>query len=216
MITLDIETRDVKVNPKHVRNAGRVPGVYYGRGTASTNISVAKLPFAKALAEAGESTIVSLKLGKESIDALIHDVDLDPVTGEPRHVDFYIVSKDRVVEVAVPIEYIGEAPVEKLGGVVMRVMHELEIEALPAALPHSIIVDISVLAKIGDHISVRDLKLPAGVTAVTPESETIVLAEAPREEKEEEVKPVDLSAIEVEQKGKKEEEAEDGESAKAE
>lgn len=206
MITLNVELRDVKVNPKHFRRAGKVPAVYYGPGRVSTAIAVEEASFRKAFAEAGESTIVVLNTPKESIDALIHGVDQDPVTGDPIHVDFYIVAKDRKVEVAVPIEYIGDAPVEKQGGVVMKVMREIEVAALPAALPHAIPVDLSVLANIGDHITVADLDLPVGVTAVTPATETVALAEAPHEEKEEEAKPVDLSAIEVEKKGKEEEE----------
>lgn len=211
MITLEAELRDVKVNPKHVRTAGKVPAVYYGRGKESTPIAVSLSAFKKVLAEAGESTIITLKTPKETLDALIHDVDLDPVTSTPAHIDFYIVSKDRKVTVGVPIEFIGIAPVEKVGGIVMKVMHEIEIEALPSALPHSIVVDLSTLVNLGDHISVGSLNLPVGVEAVTPLTETIALAEAPQEEKEEVAAPVDLSAIEVEKKGKKEEEGDEEE-----
>lgn len=206
MITLEAELRDVKVNPKHVRTAGNIPGVYYGPGKDSTSITISSALFKKALAEAGESTIVSLKLPKETVDVLIHDVDHDPVTGDPIHVDFYVVAKDRKVTVSVPLEFVGTAPVEKLGGLVMKVMHEIEIEALPSALPHEIMVDLSSLAAIGDHISVGTLVLPPGVQAVTSLNETVVLAESPHEEKEEVAPAADLSTIEVEKKGKKEDE----------
>jgi large subunit ribosomal protein L25 len=208
MITLEAEIRDVKVNPKHVRKAGKVPAVYYGSGKESTAIAIARLPLEKAILEAGESTIISLKTPTGAFDALIHDVDHNPVTGEPIHVDFYIVAKDRKIEVDVPLEYTGTAGAEKEGGVVMKIMHELRIEALPGALPSHITVDLSSLAKINDQITVSDLKLPAGVEAMVAENEVVALAAAPKEEEEAPVAAVDMSAIEVEKKGKKEEEEE--------
>jgi len=213
MITLEAEIRDVKVNPKHVRKAGKVPAVYYGSGKESTAISVARPPLEKAILEAGESTIISLKTPTGSFDALIHDVDHNPVTGEAIHVDFYIVAKDRKLEVDVPIEYTGTAPAEKDGGVVMKIMHELRIEALPSVLPSHFIVDLSSLAKINDQITVGDLKLGAGVETKVALTEVIALAAAPTKEEEVVVAPVDISAIEVEKKGKKEEEGEGAEEA---
>jgi large subunit ribosomal protein L25 len=91
-------------------------------------------------------------------------------------------------------------------------MHEIEIEAQPSALPHHIEVDISVLATYADQIHANDLNLPAGVVLapdVNPE-EVVALVDAPKEEKEEEAAPIDLSAIEVEKKGKKDEEGAEG------
>lgn len=206
MITLEATLRDVKVNPKHVRKSGNIPAVYYGPGKGSTAIAVSTVQFKKVHAEAGESSVITLKMPKESLDALIHDVTLDPVSGVPVHVDFYIVAKDRKVEVSVPLEFEGVAPAEKDGAVIMKIMHELLIEALPAKLPQHITVDLSVLAKVDDHIAVGDLELGEGVEALVPGTEVIALAAAPKEEKEEEVKPIDLTAIEVEKKGKTEEE----------
>ena len=124
--------------------------------------------------------------------------------GEPIHCDFYIVAKDRLLQVEVPLEFTGIAPAEKLGGVVVKVMHALPIEALPAALPQHITVDLSLLVNLDSHISVSDLMLGAGVRATIAAHEVIASIIVPQEEKEE--TPMDLSAIEVEKKGKKEEE----------
>jgi len=208
MITLEAELRDVKVNPKMIRKGGKIPAVFYGPGQSSTPISVPKLTFEKAYAEAGESSIISLKTPKGTLDALIHDVERDPVLGDPVHADFYVVAKDRVIEVDVPIEFIGVAPAEKLGGIVMKVIHELRIEALPAKLPQHITVDLGKLETLESHISVGDLSIPEGVEVLVPATEMVAVVTLPQEEKEEVAAPVDLSAIEVEKKGKKEEEGE--------
>ena len=206
MITINAEARDVKVNPKMIRKQGKIPAVFYGAGQETTSISVGRAEFIKALKDAGESSIISLKTPKGALDALIHDVALDPVMGDPIHVDFYITSKDHKLEVDVPIEYIGVAPAEKLGGVVVKIMHEMRIESLPATLPHLITVDLAVLTELNSHLLVKDLVLPVGVKALVPATEVIALVSQPQVEKEPTAAP-DLASIEVEKKGKKEEEA---------
>ena len=82
MITLDAVLRDVKVNPKMIRKQGLIPAVFYGAGQTTTSISVDKIKFRKVLEEAGESSIISLKTPNGVLEALIHDVGLDPVIGE--------------------------------------------------------------------------------------------------------------------------------------
>jgi len=139
---------------------------------------------------------------------LIHDVDYDLITGEPRHADFYIFEKGHKVEIDVPIEFIGVSPaVKDLAGVLMKIMHEIKIEAEPANLPHQIDVDISSITELEGQILAKDLILPKGVTLVENPEEVVVTVATPKAEKVEEVEvSADLSQIEVEKKGKKEEE----------
>lgn len=214
MITLVAELRDVKVNPKVIRRQGKIPAVFYGNGKESTPIMVDAPVFKKVYEEAGESTIISLETPKGKLEALIHDVALDPVIGNPIHIDFYIVAKDQKLQVDVPIEFIGSAPAEKLGGIVMKVMHEIRIEALPAKLPSHITVDLSQLVDMESSITVADLSLGEGVRALVPLTETVAGVTVPHEEEEVVAAPIDLSAIEVEKKGKKEEEGTEGEEKK--
>lgn len=209
MITLNAEARDVKVNPKMIRKQGKIPAVFYGSGQVSTSIQVDKIAFMKVLSEAGESSIISLKTPNGVLDALIHDVDLDPVLGDPIHADFYITAKDHKLEVDIPLEFVGVAPAEKLGGIVMKLMHELRVEALPGKLPQHLTVDLSALTLLDSHITVADVKLGDGVRALLAGTEVVAGVTMPQEEKEE-AAPMDLSAIEVEKKGKKEEEGEEG------
>jgi len=166
--------------------------------------------FEKAFKEAGESTIVTIVLDGEEHDTLIHEVDFHPVKGTVSHVDFYVVEKGKKVTVNVPLEFEGIAPAEKtLGGTLIKVMHEVEIEALPKNLPHEIMVDISTLIDFESQIHASDLKLPEGVELITTPEEVIALVQEPREEEPEEApEAVDISSIEVEKKGKKEEEPE--------
>lgn len=199
MTTLTVARREV-AGPKApaLRRAGALPAVVYGAHQGATAIVVDARAFGKALALAGESTIVSLEGLGASLPTLIHEVDLDPVTHLPRHVDFYAVTKGEKVEVAVPLEFVGESPAVKAGANLVRVLHELTVEADPVNLPHELVVDVSILAEIGAQIHARELILPAGVTLVTDPEEVVALIQEVEEEPVEEAAPADLSAIEVE------------------
>ncbi|MDD2657314.1 MAG: 50S ribosomal protein L25, partial [Candidatus Pacebacteria bacterium] len=164
----------------------------------------------KVLREAGEATIVALEGLGASLPTLIHEVVLDPLTSLPRHVDFYAVTKGEKVEVAIPLVFVGESAAVVAGANLVKVMHELEVEADPMNLPHNIEVNIATLVALGDKIHVSDLVLPAGVTLVAPPEEVVALVQEVVEEKEEVALPADISAIEVEKKGKEEEGAEEG------
>lgn len=206
MITLNIEKRDKSVDLDKLRKEGKMPAVFYGKKTESTPISVSQKDFIKVWKEAGESGVVSLK-GDKAVDVLIHEVSMDPVKDVPLHVDFYVFEKGKKLEVDIPLEFIGVSPaVKDLGGNLVKVLHEIKISADPQNLPHSISVDISKLATFEDQILASDLVLPKGVDLAELPHEVVASVEEPRGEEPAESTPVDLSAIEVEKKGKKEEE----------
>lgn len=190
-----------------VRASGRIPAVFYGFGKESTPVSVPSIDFIKLFKQAGETTAITLDMGGEKVPTLIHDIQRDPVTGEPTHVDFLVVDMNKEAEVAVPIEFTGLAEAEKSGiGMVMKIMHEVEVRALPANLPHSIVVDITGLVTLQDVIHAKDLTLPNGVSLMTDGEDVVASVSAYVEEKEE-APVLDLEAIEVvDQKGKKPEE----------
>lgn len=205
MLTLDIEKRIVTGKRKNMPS-DFMPAVYYGFKETSTPITISKSAFKKVLREAGESSVVILSGDGKKIEALIHEIDFDPIKGEPRHADFYVVEAGKKVEVSVPLHFEGVSPaVKNLGGILVKVLHEIKIEAFPKDLPHSITVNIETLVDFDSQIHVKDITLPKGVASLEESEEVVALVSAPKEEKEEEAAPIDLSAIEVEKKGKKEE-----------
>ncbi len=212
-MTIDIkaEKRDKIGKLKTVRDAGFLPAVYYGHKKASTPIQIKKTDFLKAWKNAGESSVIKLSTPDGDMEALIHDVDLDPVTGIPRHADFYIFEKGHKVEVAVPIEFVGiSTAVKDLGGVFMKVLHELKVKAEPANLPHQIEVDIASITALEGQILASEIKLPKGVELMEHPDDVVATVATPKAEKVEEEAPVDLSQIEVEKKGKQEADSAEG------
>lgn len=210
-ITIKADKREKIGKLESLRNAGFMPAVFYGHKKEATPIQIKKNDFIKAWKNAGESTVIKLDTPNGEIEALIHEVDLDPLTNEPRHADFYVFEKGHKVEIAVPLEFIGISPaIKDLGGVLMKIMHEMKVKAEPSNLPHQIEVDISLITELEGQILAKDIVLPKGVELMEHAEEVIVTVATPKaEKKEEEVAPADLSQIEVEKKGKQEPEGEE-------
>ncbi|MDA1334551.1 MAG: 50S ribosomal protein L25 [bacterium] len=201
-----------------LRASGRVPAIVYGAGSKeSLSLSVVSGDFVRLWKKAGESTILSLSIdgdGKKNV--LIHDVAMDPVTQKPLHVDFYEVSKDHKLKVNVPFVFDGESrAVKELGGMLEKVLHDAEVEAFPDKLPHELIIDISKIATFDDHITLGDIKMPEGAT-LTGEPESLVAKVNPPRTQEEldaelaETTDASLDDIEVEEKGKQDDDESEG------
>lgn len=191
------------------RVAGLIPAVIYGPKIESISISVPEKELSKLWKEAGESTVITLETETGNQDVLINEIARDPVSDTIIHADFYAVDKNKKVGVEVPLEFVGVAPaVKEFGGVIMKIAHEIGIEALPKDLPHAIEVDLSSLTALEDHITAGDIKLPPGVTLTASAEEIIAIVTAAKEETEEaSATEIDMSAIELsEKKGKKEDE----------
>lgn len=207
MFIIKAKKRDEDIKLDVLRKSMEIPAVFYGAGKATTPISISTTEFKKVWREAGESSAVKIGMGTENIDVLIHEVQVDPITDEPIHVDFLAIDMKKKIRVQVPLEFTGVSNAVKNGiGNLVKVLYEVEIEALPIDLPHNLVVDISKLETLQDNIVVSDIKLPVGVTVINNPSDVVASIIEQVEEKEEVVAPVDLSEIEVEKKGKKEEE----------
>jgi large subunit ribosomal protein L25 len=208
MLSITVEKRNTGRNEVNfLRDNGKVPAVFYGAKQESTPVAINAIEFLKVWRKAGESSVIHLKDGDTEHEALIHEVVTDPVTDQVLHVDFYVVEKGKKLQVNIPLEFIGVSPAVKGGAILVKVLHEVEVEAKPADLPHNLSVDISTLVDTQSQILAKDIVLPAGVTLITKDTEVIALASEAKEEEVAPVVPVDFAtAIEVEKKGKKDEE----------
>jgi large subunit ribosomal protein L25 len=199
--------RDAGKNLISLRAEGLVPAVVYGAKENNASIAVPMREFMKVLKEAGESGTVELELPTGTVTVLIHEVTNDPVKDTPQHVDFLAIDVNKPIQVTIPLEFVGVSPAVKGSlGTLVKVMHEIEVKGLPKDVPHSITVDISTLDVLDSHISVGHLGLPKGVEAMAKDTDIVVSIASIKEESEEPAGPIDFSAIEVEKKGKKEEE----------
>ena len=146
------------------RAAGRVPAIVYGAqkaGDAIAPLSVAvdPKPFMRILhSSSGMNTLITLKVaGEGDARVLVKEVQLDPITHQPLHADFYRVNMDRRIRVTVPVVLKGEPRGVKVDGGVLDFVHrEIEMECLPAEIPNAIEVEVSNLG-MNDAIYLRDV-----------------------------------------------------------
>lgn len=170
---------------KHMRQKGVMPAVLYGYGIESRPIAVPRADFERVYREAGESSLVTLEVEGRPYNVLIHDIARDPIKDKPIHADFYAVRMDKAIRVSVPLAFAGESPaVENEGGVLIKVVQELEVEALPQDLPHELRADLSRLAALESRLTVADIPTPPGVKILAEPGEVVVIVEAPRSEEE--------------------------------
>lgn len=189
-----------------------VPAVLYGHKVENRLLAVPVVAFDKTYEKAGESALVDLAIdGAAPIKVLIHDVSRNPVKGFVEHVDFYQVNMAEKLETEIPLIFTGESKaVKELGGTLVKSIEELEVRCLPSDLVHEIMVDISRLATFDDVLKVSDIVLPKGMEALNDSDDVIASVAEPASEEELaalDEKPVeDVTAVEVEKKGKDEEE----------
>lgn len=182
-IKLNSEVRDIKINPSDLRKKGLIPAVLYGKGVENVNLEINQREFEKVYDKAGETTIIELIFGKEKRSVLIHYIQYNYLKGVTDHIDFYQVNMDEKISAEIELEFIGKAPaVDSFGGVLVKVLHKVEVEALPADLPHNLQVDLSKLINFETNFMVKDLIIPKGVKVLADSESVIALVAPPREE----------------------------------
>jgi len=214
MIILSAKIRkDLGKKTETLRKKGILPAVLYGPKIKNLNLEIDLKEFEKIFEVAGESSLISLSINgkKPKFLVLIHQIQKDPLTNKPIHVDFYQPLLEEEIEVAVPIILEGSSPaVKELGGTLVKNISEIKVKAKPQNLPHEIKIDISRLKTFEDNIKILDLKLPEEVKILGELEEILVFVSPPEKIEEELAKPVEEKVEEVEkiEKKPKEEEVE--------
>ena len=223
--TLEVTTRDTfgKNEARRTRRNGRVPALVYGAGEGpkreATAISVDPKALLKILhSESGANTLIALKMpGTAETRVLVKDYQLDPVTHQVLHADFYQVAMDRAIQVTIPIMVKGEAKgIKQQGGILEFVKREIEIECLPGDIPEGLEVDVTELM-LHQGIRLKDVALNPKWTPLTDPDTMLVHvimpkaeeAPAPAEAAAAAATPTVAAEPEVIKKGKKDEDEDD-------
>src|SRR3989339_121224 len=170
---------------KKLRRQGVIPANVFGHTIKSQAIQVSEVEFSRVYKDAGETSLIWLKVEGEDKErpTLIKALTNNPTTGKRYHVDFHQVNLKEKVSANVPVEITGEAQMVKDGLAVLDInLHEIEVEALPTDIPENIIFDISTLKEIGDSLKLSDIKLPSEVTVLTDLETVVVALGAPQKE----------------------------------
>ncbi len=217
MQTLSVQKRDIeKKKLNTLREQGFVPGILYGPKLKPMALSVEQKQFDKVYEEAGESSLVAVQMDGTEFPSLIHEVQRDPLSGVPVHVDFYQPDLTKKTEVSVPLVFEGDAPgVKELGGTLLRNIQEIAVSALPQNLPSEIVISVEGLKTFEDRILVKDIVVSNEIT-ITRDLEDLVAQVVPAEDVDAELEaPIEEDVTSVEG-GEEKEEAEGEEGAKEE
>ncbi|MBV1756807.1 MAG: 50S ribosomal protein L25 [Dethiosulfatibacter sp.] len=190
---------------RRLRKEDFVPGVIYGKGKTPENISVARKDIDKVIRYHGENAILELSLNGKEMDAMIKEVQKDPIQGSVIHLDLYQISKDQKVQVSVPIHLLN-ADMLPADSALVRQLDEIEIECAANIIPRNIEVDVEGL-KIGHAIHVSDISFAEGIT-VLEDAEAVIVSlsqsrveeeDVEEEEEDEEAEPVLIGSDEDEE-----------------
>ena len=194
---------------KKIRAEGILPANIFGKDMKSHSLQLSDKDFRKLFKEAGETTVVEVKVKDKIYPALIHTVQKHPVTGKTIHVDFHKVNLKEKITANVPLKLVGESPAEKSGvGLLLQTVNEIEVESLPTDIPSQIEVDVSKLEEIGNSIHVSDLMIDKAKVEVKNNPEDVIVSVQTAEMKEEATPEEAPSPEDVEataEKGKDEE-----------
>jgi large subunit ribosomal protein L25 len=178
---LDVKSRDAAGSraARRLRRSGRVPGVVYGGGADPVGFDADARELRHALAGSGAVLDLSVD-GAKATPVVLKDAQRHPVRGETTHVDLLRVRLDEKIHAVVPVELAGveDAPGVKEGGVLEQITREVNVEALPTAIPESIVHEIGEM-QIGDTILLAALSAPADVTVLDDLEETVVATLSP-------------------------------------
>lgn len=173
---------------RFLRRKGITPTHLFGHGISSLTLQCDAAQLQRLIDHAGKTRLLDLDINgdKTPRKVIIREIQRDPCTGQPIHVDFYQVRVAERIKVDVPIILVGESPAAKFKGTVLQNIDSLTIECLPDELLPSIEVDISLLEDVGQAIHVKDIKLNQNITVITDSEEVVVkIAERFREKVEE-------------------------------
>lgn len=173
---------------RRIRRSGRVPAILYGPSVDNVALTLEKKDIITILkSESGENTLFKVSFDSEKKDAMIKNMQVDPVSDELLHVDLIQIAMDKAIKVDVPVVLVGESVgVKTEGGFVDFAFREIEVECLPQAIPEQIEIDISEL-HLHQSIKVGDVAPQEGIKITSDPEMVIVLIQAPTKEEEIEV-----------------------------
>ncbi len=199
MTALQVQLRETstKGELRRIRESGGIPGVVYGKGLAApSKIAIDAKAFADML-KGNPYAVVDMDIpgaGKQPV--MLSELQRDPISRQVLHIDFRRIDMNQKITTSARLDFAGESPGEKEGGMLQFVLHEIDIECYPKDIPDAIAADVSGLG-MGEHLTIGDLALPAGVTAVQDPDTIIVAVLAPQKERtEEEAEALDDQAEE--------------------
>lgn len=193
---MDLNLRAEKKEKNEKLTPDFIAAVLYGKGITNQSLKLKKVDFEKIFLVSGESNLINLDFGQGAVKVLVKDTQRDVLKNTFSHVDFYQVNMKEKINTEIPLHFVGESKaVKELGGMLMREIHELEVECLPSDLVDHIDINISGLNTFDDVITIADIVLPTGFRLIHNHPEDVIVMVVEPKVEVEEVKPVEAVPV---------------------
>lgn len=180
-LTLNAEIRAKEVTTSELKSLKKLAWVVYWKNQESILLTMEYSDFLKTFRKSWESNIINLKVWKENIEVLVHDIQHNPISWDYIHIDFYAITRWQVLTTNIPLNFVGTSDAVKEGAIVEEQLKELEVKCLPKNLVDSFEVDLSNLKEFGDSIRVSDITIDTEKFEVlTNLDDVIVMASKPK------------------------------------
>jgi large subunit ribosomal protein L25 len=178
---LEVNVRKTEEDVDLLRADGKIPGVIYGgKRPESTSITIERGVFLKLRKQSTESTVIDVDVDGDVVRALIGDIQYHPISDEVIHVDLRQIEAGQKIKARITLNFIGDSPAVKTGGLMVMNRDSIQVIAMPEALPESIDVDLSVLTEYEQGIHIGDLNIPEGVEVQEDDRVSIVVIRPPK------------------------------------
>lgn len=172
-----IRTSEEKLSA--LRASKQVPGVVYGKKTEPIMVKVDNSDFLRTFRKSGESHIINLNTGKDTIEVLVHEVQKEPITWDFLHVDFFAITKGEKVHTKIHLNFVGESQAIKEWAILDEHIKEIEVKVLPTDLVDGFDVDLSTLNEVWDSIKVSELNIDTEKFEILTADTVVVSASKP-------------------------------------
>lgn len=180
-MTLNTSVRDAAVTADDVRAEARIPAVIYGgERKEAQSLSVDRSEFIKLYRQVTPSTLLDVDVAGTVVQALLGEMQFDPLTDEVIHIDLRQVDLKQPVKTLIQLSFTGESPAMKLGGMLMTNRDAIKVKALPEKLISEIEIDLAQLDSFDASVQVKDLTLPEGVELDDDENASVAFVKAPK------------------------------------
>ena len=205
-----------EVKGEKIRKEGLIPAILYGVEKDSLSLSLVYNDFVKLYQQAGNSSLINMIVDdKDNGQVLVQDIQYDPVTDRPIHVDLRRIDMSKEIITMVGLEFVNNAPIVKeAGGTLIKNIREVEVKCLPKDLVSNIEVDLAVITTFDINIKIKDLQIPTGITITSPGKEDVIAKAVPALTEEQlkamdEAEAADVESVEVSGEKKDEEEGDE-------
>lgn len=171
-------TKGARSTLSNLRNQGKLPAVIYGYNVEVTPVALDYKETSKAVQKYGHTSVFKLDLEGKQVNAVLHEVQRDPLKGIVKHIDFLSINMAEELEVNIPVNVVGDSIGVSEGGVLTQPVRDLTIKVKPSEIPDSIDVDASGLA-IGESLSIADVRNRINYTILNPDEDILVTVTPP-------------------------------------